>query len=262
MRSWEITDSKIYNLSIEILEVWSFCNLVWFRLLGLFVRFGFFDNWLWFCFKCELIFFHFDFPVRLIINEMRGSLILKLATFKETVIDEVYSSCKRRSTMPTIKPLSVEKPVLYQHKPVPPYLMRLFLESCFPFRVFYGWLILTRRWLVFILEVRQYYFGHSWKKMSASLEKLSSVHIEDMILERVDWVSGVMTPTFVCRNRTLVFLIRRRREGTRWVATVLEGLFCWLLFSTFPSGGSGSNDGWGCLADGLEDAFHVIIMDN
>ena len=193
---------------------------------------------------------------------MRGSLILKLSTFNETVIDEVNSSCKRHSTMSTIKPLSFEKPVLYQHKSVPPYLMRLFLESCFPFRVFYGWLILTRRWLVFILEVRQYYFGHSWKKMSASLEKLSSVHIEDMILERVDWVSGVVTPTLICRNRAFAFWNRKRREWTRWVATVLEWLFCWLLFSTFPSGGSGSNDGWGCLADRFGGAFHVIIMDD
>jgi len=127
---------KSHNLPLKIWEARIFWNLVWFRLLGLFAGFVLFHNWLWFCFKCELIFPHFYFPVRLIVNEMRGSFILKLSTFNDTMIDEVYSSCKRHSTMSTVKPLSFEKPVLYQHKPVPPYLMGLFLESCFPFRVF------------------------------------------------------------------------------------------------------------------------------
>jgi len=113
---------------------------------------------------------------------------------------------------------------------------------------------------MFFFNARQHNFSHTWKKMIASFNELPSVYIDDMIFERVNWVRGVITPTFIGRNGKLFIQIMKRRMRTQWWRMiVLKGFFSLFLFFVFSSRGNRSNLWWGYLIDRLKNTFHVIF---
>ena len=133
----------------------------------MFARFILFNNWFLVCFRLTLSFPHFYLPVSLIVNKMWRRLIPKLATVSEAMINEINDSWKRYLAMPTVKRHPFDNFVLYQHKPIPPYFGRKFLWF-FHFSNLWVWVVFIARQLIFVLNARQHYLGHSWKEMSAS----------------------------------------------------------------------------------------------